>query len=94
MSRLDRYTPEICSQLKTIAEKRDWRNWDRSVHWENLMEDLELTYHLHVAAAVSGTRAGLPQMPNSLIDSEGLLDPAEFLRGYFNGRHRMTLLNH
>lgn len=85
MRKLDRYTPEICSQLKQIAEERDWRTWDTSAGQDKLLEDLELTYHLHAAAQAAGARAGLPAMPEfpiGFIDSEGVLDPAEFVRSF------------
>lgn len=89
MTFLDRYTPEICSQLRQMAEGRQWRSWNvQTAAREDLLEDLELTYHLHVAAEVSGSRAGLPPMPPlpfRLIDSEGLLDPAAFVR--MHARH-------
>ncbi len=82
---LERYTPEICSQLRHMAEQRQWTNWQRpdSRH-EELLEDLELTYHLHIAAEAAGARKGMPPMPPfpaRLIDSEGLLDPVDFLNG-------------
>jgi hypothetical protein len=83
MRRLDRYTPEICGKLRQIAEQRDWRSWDGSVKQDELLQDLELTYHLHAAAEAAGTRAGFPAMsgfPIHFIDSEGFLDPAEFVR--------------
>ncbi|MBV8896729.1 MAG: hypothetical protein JO051_09470 [Acidobacteriaceae bacterium] len=89
--RLNRYSPEICTQLRKIAEQRDWHAWDRSVRRDELLEDLELTYHLHVAAEATGARAGLPAMPAypvAFIDSEDVLDPAEFLRSY-KARHEM-----
>jgi hypothetical protein len=89
MRRLDRYTPEICSQLRQIAEQRNWRAWDHSVQRDELLEDLELTYHLHVAAEATGKRAGFPAMPEfpiAFVDSEGILDPAGFVRSFFK-RH-------
>jgi hypothetical protein len=82
---LNRYSPEICAQLRRIAEQREWRAWDKHVQRDEVLEDLELTYHLHIAAEVSGARAGFPAMPTfpvSFIDSEGALDPAEFLRSF------------
>lgn len=87
---LERYTPEICSHLRHMAETRQWKDWHvvDSAH-EELLEDLELTYHLHVAAEATGVRKGMPPMPPfpaRVIDSEGLLDPAEFIRGY-QARH-------
>jgi hypothetical protein len=85
MSYLDRYTPEVCSQLRQIAEQRSWRAWDKTVEQDELLEDLELTYHLHAAAEATGARAGLPAMPNfpiGFIDSEGLLNPAEFIKSF------------
>jgi hypothetical protein len=85
MAHLDRYTPEICSQLAQIARRRNWRAWDKSIQSEELLEDLELTYHLHAAAEATGVRAGLPAMPEfpiGFIDSEGVLDPAKFVRSF------------
>jgi hypothetical protein len=82
MTQLDRYTPEICSQLAAIARQRNWRAWDKPIQSEELLEDLELTYHLHAAAEANGVRAGLPSMPDfpiGFIDSEGFLDPAQFV---------------
>lgn len=82
---LDRYSPEICAQLRKVAEQRDWHAWDNSVHRDEILEDLELTYHLHLAAEATSARAGLPAMPTChvvFIDSEGILDPAAFLRAY------------
>lgn len=82
---LERYTPEVCSQLRQLAERRHWNDWHRTdSRGEELLEDLELTYHLHVAAEVTGARKGMPPMPSfpvRLIDSEGVLDPVEFIRG-------------
>lgn len=89
MRRLDQYTPEICCQLRQIAEERNWRAWDKSVQRDELLEDLELTYHLHVAAEAAGARAGFPAMPGfpiAFIDSEGLLDPSAFIKS-FRARH-------
>jgi hypothetical protein len=83
MRYLDRYTSEICSLLRQIAEQRNWRAWDAFVERDELLDDLELTYHLHAAAEATGARAGLPAMPEfpiGFIDSEGLLDPAEFVK--------------
>ncbi len=83
---LERYTPEICSHLQQMAEHRQWKDWHLldSAN-EELLEDLELTYHLHVAAEATGMRAGMPPMPlfpPRFIDSEGLLDPVEFVNVY------------
>lgn len=92
--RLNRYSPEICAQLRKIAEQRDWHAWDKSVHRDEILEDLELTYHLHFAAEATSVRAGLPTMPAypiAFIDSEGALDPAEFLRAY-KARHATPCL--
>lgn len=92
MRHLDRYTPEICSQLRQLAEQRNWRAWDDAVKRDEILDDLELTYHLHVAAEVTGKRAGLPAMPEfpiRFIDSEGILDPAQFVSkfGTFKRAH-------
>ena len=89
MRRLDRYTPDICLKLRQIAEQRSWRAWDGSVKHDELLQDLELTYHLHAAAEAAGARAGFPAMPEfpiRLIDSEGMLDPAEFVTSYAGNR--------
>ncbi len=90
MRRLDRYTPEICSQLRQIAEHRQWRNWNcADFGQEDVLEELELTYHLHVAAEASGARAGMAPMPTfpiNFTDSEGRLDPAEFIKSYARNR--------
>ncbi len=89
MRRLDKYTPDICSQLRQIAEQRNWRAWDGSVQRDELLEDLELTYHLHAAAEATGARAGFPAMPDfpiAFIDSEGVLDPAAFVNTFFARR--------
>lgn len=91
MRHLERYTPEVCSQLRQIAEHRQWKDWyQRDFQREELLEDMELTYHLHVAAEVNGARKGMPPMPSCpvrFIDSEGLLDPVEFLNAYKQQRH-------
>lgn len=83
---LERYTPEVCSQLRQLAERRQWRDWRRAdFRREELLEDLELTYHLHVAAEITGARKGMPAMPRSavrFIDSEGVLDPVRFLKNH------------
>jgi hypothetical protein len=82
---LYRYSPEICAQLRRIAEQREWREWDKSVRGDEVLEDLELTYHLHVAAEANGARAGFPAMPTfpvGFIDSEGALDPVDFLNSF------------
>ena len=64
MRHLERYTPEICSQLRQMAERRQWKDWrHRDGSHEELLEDLKLTYHLHIAAQASGARAGMPPMP-------------------------------
>jgi hypothetical protein len=90
MSHLERYTPEICSQLRQLAESRQWQPWGPSnAQREDLLEDVELTYHLHLAAEASGTRAGMPPMPAfplSFSDPEGSLDPAQFILHYMR-RH-------
>ena len=90
MRHIDRYTPEICSQLRQMAEQRQWNDWYRpDSRREELLEDLELTCHLHAAAEASGLRAGMapmPAFPVRLIDSEGVLDPAEFIKTYWR-RH-------
>lgn len=94
MRRLDRYTPEICSRIRQIAEQRKWRAWDQSVQQDEILEDLELTYHLHAAAEATGARAGFPAMPEfpiAFVDSEGILDPAEFVVS-FSARHPVTPL--
>src|SRR5581483_6755632 len=84
MRDVDRYTPGICYQLRQIAEHRHWSSWNRQdFSRDDLMEDLELTYHLHRAAEATGERAGMapmPPFPLSFYDREGLLDPAEFIR--------------
>jgi hypothetical protein len=86
MSHLERYTPEICSQLRQLAESRQWHQWDTTkAPGEDLLEDVELTYHLHLAAEASGTRAGMPPMPKfpiRFIYSGDSLDPAEFILNY------------
>ncbi len=89
MRHLDNYTPDICSQLRHIAERRDWRAWDNPIQRDEVLEDLELTYHLHLAAEAAGVRAGLPAMsefPIGFFDSEGILDPSAFIHT-FNARH-------
>ncbi|HZS55143.1 MAG TPA: hypothetical protein VFA65_12115 [Bryobacteraceae bacterium] len=96
MRHLDRYTPEICSQLRQIAEQRSWRTWDKTVEQDELLEDLELTYHLHAAAEAMGARAGLPAMPNfpiGFIDSEGILDPIQFIKSFTLRRPLMRAWN-
>lgn len=72
-------------KLRQIAEQRNWRAWDRSITQDEVLRDLELTYHLHAAAEAAGARAGFPAMPDfpiKFIDSEGVLDPAEFVTSY------------
>ena len=90
MSQIERYTPEICAQLRQIAESRQWHQWDiTQASGQDLLEDVELTYHLHLAAEASGFRAGMPPMPNfpiRFIYSEDALDPAEFILNYLR-RH-------
>jgi hypothetical protein len=84
MRHLERYTPEICSQLRQIAESRDWKSWhQQDAVREDLLQDLELSYHLHLAADVSGTRAGMPPMPPfplCFADPTRVLDPEEFIK--------------
>jgi hypothetical protein len=82
---LKRYSPEICAQLRAVAEQRHWHVWDKSAPREEILEEVELTYHLHLAAEAMGARAGFPTMPSfpfRFLDSEGILDPAEFLHAY------------
>ena len=83
MSHLERYTPEICSQLRQIAESRQWHPWNLTAPPSaELNEDLLLTYHLHLAAEAAGVRAGLPPMPRFPIRcsfAEHAPDPAEFI---------------
>lgn len=90
MSQLELYTPEICSELRRLAETRQWHPWDPSkAPPEDLLEDVELTYHLHLAAEANGARAGMPPMPAfplSFRYSEGSLDPGEFILAYLS-RH-------
>lgn len=73
-----------------MAEQRQWRSWEgQDFGREELLEDLELTYHLHIAAEASGVRAGMapmPPFPISFTDAEGRLDPAEFLNFRACGR--------
>ena len=90
MRHLDRYTPEICSQLRQIAENRQWKSWNT---WDftrdDLLEELELTYHLHTAAEATGERAGMapmPPFPISFSDPEGRLDPELFIKAYSRGQ--------
>ena len=82
LNNLDRYTPEICSRLRQIAETRDWENW-RELGPEDVRIEVELTYHLHVAADASGTRCGMPPMPPCplRVPFEDP-DPARFLEMY------------
>ena len=98
MQHLDRYTPAVCSELRQIAEHREWRTWDQlDFAREDLLEDLELTYHLHRAAEASGARAGLtpmPPFPLRFTDKEGLLDPAEFIKYCSRGRSSTREWNH
>lgn len=86
MSHLELYTPEICSQLRQLAECRQWQPWDpNKAQREDILEDVELTYHLHLAAEANGARAGMPPMsafPLSFSYCEGSLDPAEFIAQY------------
>jgi hypothetical protein len=85
MKHLELYTPDICSQLRQIAEVRQWRDWRRHTHEREAIEkDIELTYHLHAAAEASGARKGMPPMPPCPIHihSDHSLDPAEFIAGY------------
>lgn len=86
MSYLERYTPEICFQLRQIAESRQWRQWDPSNSpSDDLLEDVELTYHLHLAAEASGARSGMPPMSNFPVKfkfATDSLDPAEFILSY------------
>lgn len=88
---LERYTPEVCSRLRQIAERREWRDWKQTgTKREDLLEEMELTYHLHRAAEAVGKRNGLPPMPLfpiRFIDSEGLLDPVEFINEYHRRHH-------
>lgn len=97
MRAVDRYTPEICSKLRQIAEHRQWRNWScQDFEREDLLEELELTYHLHLAAEASGARAGMAPMPTfpiNFTDSEGHLDPAEFIRSYPRSRNPQRTWN-
>ena len=96
MARLDRYTPEICSHLRHIAEQRNWHAWDKSVRSEELLEEVELTYHLHAAAQATGARAGFPAMPDfpiPFIDSEGALDPAKFVTSFYSRRNASIPFN-
>lgn len=97
MKRVDRYTPEVCSQLRQIAESRKWRSWNRQEFGSHeLLEDLELTYHLHIAAEASGARAGMapmPPFPMGFTDSEGSLDPLEFINSYLRNRSSLSPLN-
>lgn len=95
MSDLERYTPEICAQLRHFAEMRQWHRWD-ATHVQggalsndrlrsDVLEDVELTYHLHLAAEASGMRAGMPAMPPLPLKinlGEKSLDPAEFILNY------------
>jgi|GEM_PF-2714107 len=73
-----------------MAEQRQWRSWEgRDFGREELLEDLELTYHLHIAAEASGARAGMapmPAFPIGFTDADGRLDPAEFLKFHAGGR--------
>ena len=90
MSLLELYTPEICSQLRQLAESRQWQPWEPGeARRDALLEDVELTYHLHLAAEACGTRAGMPPMPAFPINfryTEGASDPAEFILKYLR-RH-------
>src|SRR5690242_1375045 len=84
MEHLERYTPEICSQLRQIAESRDWKNWhQQTAEREDLLQDIELSYHLHVAADAIGAREGLPPMPPfplCFADPSSFCDPEEFIK--------------
>jgi hypothetical protein len=84
MGHLERYTPEICSQLRQIAESRDWTAWSqKDFAREEVLQDLELSFHLHAAAEAVGVRAGLPPMPPfpfCLADPAQFNDPEEFIR--------------
>ena len=86
MKHLDRYTPDICARLREIAEDRHWRSWrNPELHQEDIAEEIELTYHLHLAAEVSGQRAGMPSMspcPIRVPQGEEPPDPAEFVECY------------
>lgn len=86
MGHLDRYTNEICSELRDIAEFHCWSQWDANTSWcEDVLEDLELTYHLHFAADMAGRRAGwrpMPRLPLRFIEADSVLDPRRFLDGY------------
>ena len=97
MSPLERYTPHICSQLRQLAESRQWHLWDTTKPPSTeFQEDVQLTYHLHLAADASGSRAGMPPMPRFPIRlhlSADLLDPAEFIRHYLS-RHPPAPWNH
>ena len=82
MNYLDRYTTEICSKLKQIAEGRDWKNW-RELKPEDIRVEIELTYHLHAAADAVGTRSGMPPMPPCPLRLPlEHPDPATFLETY------------
>lgn len=67
-----------------MAENRQWTDWHLlDSAQEELVEDLALTYHLHIAAEATAARTGMPPMPpfpGEFIASDGLLDPAEFIR--------------
>jgi hypothetical protein len=95
MTNLDRYTPEICATLRHIAEHHSWAKWapqpqklcapKQNTQRETVLRELELTYHLHVAADAAGLRAGLPPMPPfpvSFADPDGLLDPGKFIEAF------------
>ena len=89
MTNFDRYTPEICSKLRQIAEARDWKNW-RELGPDDIRMEMELTYHLHLAADASGNRSGMPPMPPyPLRLPSDNPDPAQFLEMYFSGSHSL-----
>ena len=95
MSLLERYTPEICSQLRQFAETRQWHQWNpnkikpEELAKQDLREEVELTYHLHLAAEATGARAGMPPMsafPAKFRYSGPPPHPREFILHYL-ARH-------
>jgi hypothetical protein len=90
MNHLDLYTPDICRQLQEIAETHQWGSWRQNeMLRDDLLEEIELTCHLHTAADVTGLRAGRPPLPPCplRLPSDFCLDPASFVATY-SFRHR------
>ena len=93
MGDLKLYTPEICEMLRRMAEERQWNSWrPGGCPPEILEEEVELTYHLHIAADAQGRRAGLPPLPKCPVTvrlHQKAPDPVEFVRWYHGRRSKI-----